>query len=150
MIKPGDRLYVEWGDNLPFPVEWNNFTVRWVSPQETCFQFSDDRINNERHDRHGTFIVVPRDSFKVVFQNGVNVVGIEQAKKAFPKYQENADITTLVQSDLEQRAILGKAKYGARLVSGVPCNNSKSNLQNLYEELLDACCYLKKQLMEEM
>lgn len=60
-----------------------------------------------------------------------------------------ADVTSRVMRDLELRRETGVKKYGAPLVSGVGCNNAKSNLQNLYEELLDAACYIKKQIMED-
>jgi len=58
------------------------------------------------------------------------------------------DITDLVKADLEARAVLGKAKYGARLDTDTPCANDKSALENLYEELLDAACYTKKAILD--
>jgi len=58
------------------------------------------------------------------------------------------DITDLVKYDLEVRAEIGKGKYGARLDTDTPCANDKSALENLYEELLDAACYIKKAILD--
>ena len=60
---------------------------------------------------------------------------------------EDIDITELVKIDLEDRAKLGKRKYGARLTVSEPCHNNKSALENAYEEALDLACYLKKELL---
>ncbi len=59
------------------------------------------------------------------------------------------DVTFAVMTDLSARSIAGTKKYGECLCAGRKCANDKSNLQNLYEELLDAACYLKKEMMEE-
>lgn len=58
------------------------------------------------------------------------------------------DVTSAVMGDLIERSNVGKKKYGDTLRAGSPCCNNKSNLQNLYEEILDAACYMKKELME--
>ena len=58
------------------------------------------------------------------------------------------DITDLVKADLEARACVGQAKYGARLNTNHPCANELSALENAYEETLDLVCYLKKALLE--
>ena len=59
------------------------------------------------------------------------------------------DITKLVQEDLEQRAVVGTAKYGARLTVGEPCHNGQSALQNAYEEVLDLAVYLRKAITDK-
>jgi len=59
------------------------------------------------------------------------------------------DIVELVKADLEARANVGAAKYGARLTTDEPCHNGISALQNAYEEALDLACYLKMSLTEE-
>lgn len=53
------------------------------------------------------------------------------------KKSGGVDVVRLVQADLEARVEAGRRLNGRRA------------LQDLYEELLDACCYLK-QLLEEM
>ena len=49
-----------------------------------------------------------------------------------------------VLKDLTDRAALGHGKYGTFLKT----YNGRNALQDLYEELLDACMYVKQHLME--
>lgn len=58
--------------------------------------------------------------------------------------QGTARILDLVVSDLQKRAEDGKAKYGTYLQA----NNGREALIDLYQELLDACMYIR-QLIEE-
>lgn len=51
----------------------------------------------------------------------------------------------LVQEDLAERFAIGVAEYGGTLDPF----NGRNALQDLYEELLDACCYLKQALIEQ-
>lgn len=46
--------------------------------------------------------------------------------------------------DLTDRAAIGKRRYGTLLST----NNGRSAMLDLYEELLDACMYIKQLLME--
>lgn len=46
--------------------------------------------------------------------------------------------------DLEQRKLLGLKKYNTLLYP----DNGRDMLQDLYEELLDACCYLAGAMAE--
>jgi hypothetical protein len=62
-----------------------------------------------------------------------------------PLQNNNIPVVNLVQQDLIERSIHGKNKYGDYLRS----HNGRNALQDLYEELLDACCYLKQRLTEE-
>jgi hypothetical protein len=54
------------------------------------------------------------------------------------------DITSLVIADMEMRRAIGILQYGMALQA----HNGRDALQDLYEELLDACVYLK-QVLEE-
>lgn len=50
------------------------------------------------------------------------------------------NIVEQVKADLSSRSALGIIKYGTTLEE----NNTDDFLQHLYEELLDAACYIKK------
>ena len=56
-----------------------------------------------------------------------------------------ASVQAHVIADIEQRAEHGKREYGTYLYP----NNGRSALQDLYEELLDAACYIKQRIIEE-
>lgn len=56
----------------------------------------------------------------------------------------NDPIYLMVISDMEKRAIHGKNTYGTFLQA----HNGRNALQDLYEELLDACVYLKQYMIE--
>lgn len=53
-------------------------------------------------------------------------------------------IQELVIEDMEKRRELGKKNYGTELYP----NNGRDALQDLYEELLDACMYIKQVIVE--
>ena len=61
-----------------------------------------------------------------------------------PKKNLNIPIVGLVMKDLTDRMIRGVETYGVPLQA----NNGRDALQDLYEELLDACCYLKQHMEE--
>lgn len=61
-----------------------------------------------------------------------------------PTPSDGPDITELVKSDLEARAVAGELTYLTRLKP----NNGRDALWDLYEEILDACCYLKQFMIE--
>jgi len=61
-----------------------------------------------------------------------------------PIANDNTPIVDLVMQDLIKRKEKGIKTYGVPLQAG----NGRDALQDLYEELLDACCYIK-QAMEE-
>jgi hypothetical protein len=54
------------------------------------------------------------------------------------------DVTPLVVKDLLERSAVGIKKYGRPLQS----NNGRSALVDLYQELLDACQYIKQEIIE--
>lgn len=54
-------------------------------------------------------------------------------------------VTERVIEDLKARTELGLKKYGRPLTTF----DGRKSLQDLYEELLDACQYIKKAIMEE-
>ena len=58
------------------------------------------------------------------------------------------DIAHVVMNDIEERAQVGKFKYGERLKTGLPCANGLSALENAYEEVLDTAIYLKKAILD--
>jgi len=57
---------------------------------------------------------------------------------------DKKNITDLVISDLRGRSAIGRAKYGRDLMP----HDGRDSLQDLYEELLDACQYIKKYMLE--
>lgn len=57
---------------------------------------------------------------------------------------KGADVTKQVISDLKARSAVGEKKYGTVLRT----NNGRDALTDLYQELLDACCYIRQELME--
>lgn len=62
-----------------------------------------------------------------------------------PPTPAKVDIVPLVIADLEKKAILGLEKYGTPLQA----NNGRNALIDLYQELLDACCYIRQYLKEQ-
>lgn len=63
-----------------------------------------------------------------------------------PKQSTTAEEVVLfgVLKDLTDRAAFGHEKYGTFLKT----YNGRKAMQDLYEELLDACMYVKQHLME--
>jgi len=55
-----------------------------------------------------------------------------------------ASIQAMVRADLEERERLGISRYGTALYP----HNGRDALRDLYEELLDACCYVKQAMIE--
>lgn len=53
-------------------------------------------------------------------------------------------IQAAVRADLESRERLGISRYGTALQP----HNGRDALRDLYEELLDACCYIKQVITE--
>jgi hypothetical protein len=53
-------------------------------------------------------------------------------------------VVDLVVADMQERKALGIQRYGVALQPG----NGRDGLRDLYEELLDACCYIR-QVIEE-
>jgi len=51
----------------------------------------------------------------------------------------------LVKNDVQKRLELGISRYG----QGLQPFNGRSALQDVYEELLDAACYVRQKLYEE-
>ena len=54
-------------------------------------------------------------------------------------------IQDAVIADMEARKVLGLERYGTLLHT----DNGRDMMQDLYEELLDACCYIKGVLLEK-
>lgn len=51
-------------------------------------------------------------------------------------------IWDLVLEDMQTRDNVGRKRYGTPL----QVNNGRDNLRDLYEELLDACCYIRAEI----
>ena len=65
----------------------------------------------------------------------------DKSYEAKVKAMTTLTTTSLVINDLKARETLGIKKYGH------PVNESKDNMmQHLYEELLDAACYIKTEI----
>jgi hypothetical protein len=56
----------------------------------------------------------------------------------------DADVISLVLSDMRDRDVIGQKRYGTRLTSG----NGRDHLVDAYQELLDSCVYLMNELDE--
>ena len=56
----------------------------------------------------------------------------------------DADVISLVLSDMRERDVVGEKRYGVRLTSG----NGRDHLVDAYQELLDSCVYLMNELDE--
>ena len=54
-------------------------------------------------------------------------------------------ITDLVVEDIRERAEMGRKKYGRALLP----NDGRDSMRDLYEELLDAVQYLRKEMEEK-
>jgi hypothetical protein len=72
-------------------------------------------------------------------------LGREGDSQAMPVPNDSAHIHDLVAADLAARKALGVRRYGTPLQAG----NGRDALQDMYEELLDACVYAKQRLMED-
>ena len=57
---------------------------------------------------------------------------------------DGQDVTELVVADLRARSDEGLRRYGTRLKTG----NGRVALVDLYQEILDAACYLRQELTE--
>lgn len=66
-------------------------------------------------------------------------------KQPRPNRNNNKPIADLVVNDIKARKKQGIATYGIPLQA----NNGRCGLQDLYEELLDAACYIKQVLEEK-
>jgi len=61
-----------------------------------------------------------------------------------PIPNDHPAVVDLVVADMRERKALGVQRYGVALQPG----NGRDGLRDLYEELLDACCYIR-QVIEE-
>ena len=61
-----------------------------------------------------------------------------------PVVNDEQDIQSQVIADLEARRLVGIARYGTALQPF----NGRDVLRDIYEELLDACCYVKQAMVE--
>jgi len=136
-LKIGDIINVEWMD---FDDEgaWPWWEVLWHSESR------DGMIRVAPIGENGDIDNVPK-GLPSMYIDLKDVIILERLTTPAPA---PVDVTAAVMGDLIERSNVGRKKYGDVLRVDVPCNNNKSNLQNLYEELLDAACYLKKSLME--
>lgn len=61
-----------------------------------------------------------------------------------PTVNQSGFIQDMVIADIEGRRKLGIQRYG----SALQANNGRDALQDLYEELIDACMYIKQEIVE--
>lgn len=61
-----------------------------------------------------------------------------------PVVNDHPDIQSQVIADLEQRRLVGIDRYGTALQP----HNGRDVLRDIYEELLDAACYVKQAMVE--
>jgi hypothetical protein len=73
---------------------------------------------------------------------GYGVTAADLSKISNPDGRKN--ITDMVIADLRGREALGKAKYGKPLLPF----DGRDTMRDLYEELLDAAHYIKKEMVE--
>ena len=62
-----------------------------------------------------------------------------------PPVAGKIDVAPVVIADIEERMRAGKEKYGTLLQT----HNGRSALWDLYQELIDACMYIRQRLLEE-
>lgn len=65
-------------------------------------------------------------------------------RQQLPTPNEHRDIQSRVIEDLRRRRQVGIERYGTPLQP----HNGRDVLQDLYEELLDAACYVKQAMVE--
>ena len=73
---------------------------------------------------------------------------LDSAKAATPQPQPQAgkvDVAPVVLADIQARVEAGKQKYGTLLQT----NNGRLALWDLYQELIDACMYIRQRILEE-
>lgn len=66
------------------------------------------------------------------------------AGQPMPVPNDGPDVQSLVIADLADRRLVGIARYGTALQA----HNGRDALRDLYEELLDACCYIRQVIAE--
>lgn len=69
---------------------------------------------------------------------------LDEHDQPMPISNENPSIHDLVALDIGERKLLGLQRYNSLLQA----NNGRDVLKDLYDELLDACCYIR-QCIEE-
>ena len=62
-----------------------------------------------------------------------------------PPVAGKIDVAPVVIADIEERMRAGKEKYGTLLQT----HNGRSALWDLYQELIDACMYIRQHLLED-
>ena len=62
-----------------------------------------------------------------------------------PPIAGKIDVAPVVIADIEERMRAGKEKYGTLLQT----HNGRSALWDLYQELIDACMYIRQHLLED-
>lgn len=62
-----------------------------------------------------------------------------------PPISGKIDVAPVVIADIQERVEAGKEKYGTLLQT----HNGRSALWDLYQELIDACMYIRQRLLEE-
>lgn len=88
-----------------------------------------------------------KDAEKIIqhYQKGEVEVSEKLPEQPEPKAQVNSQtVVPEVMKDLTDRLAKGVKTYGTPLTS----HNGRDGLQDLYEELLDAACYVKQLMME--
>lgn len=66
------------------------------------------------------------------------------ADQPAPVPNDGPPIQDLVIEDMEERKRIGQARYGTLLQA----HNGRDALVDLYQELLDACCYIRQLIAE--
>jgi len=68
----------------------------------------------------------------------------EHVEQPMPTVNDSVSIQSLVRADLDAREQVGIQRYGTPLQP----DNGRDAMRDLYEELLDACCYIKQAIVE--
>lgn len=69
----------------------------------------------------------------------------EPEDQPMPVVNDLPFIHDIVAADIMARGWLGERRYGTKLQP----HNGRNVLQDIYEELLDAACYIKQRMLEE-
>lgn len=65
-------------------------------------------------------------------------------EQRMPVPNDSPSVQGMVRADLETRELIGRQRYGTALQP----HNGRDALRDLYEELLDACCYIRQAIAE--
>lgn len=107
---------------------------RWSDPEgrvRPLIEFSTDPLE-------------PENPIKGYLESLTQPIKQREGDQPLPVVNDHPDIQAAVIADIEKRREIGIQRYGTALQP----NNGRDALQDLYEELIDACMYIKQLMVE--